>query len=324
MAKISAGQIDRVAQRIYALYMNKVLIILGQTAVGKSKLAMELAKKLDGEIISADSMQVYTGMDIGTAKPTKKELAEVPHHLIDAIAPDKIWSVSDFVFQTKTIIKEIIDRGKLPIIVGGTGLYLNALIEGYAFPLIEANYEIRKRLEGEAKAFGSEHLYERLKKLDPDAATKIHFNDTKRMIRALEVIETTGKPMSQAQTKNEDSLPYELIVVGLEMDRKKLYEKIEARVDQMLEAGLVDEVRNLIKDGYDDKLSSMQAIGYKEVVAHLQGKYSYDEMVGILKQNTRNFAKRQMTWFRRFKNVNWINMEEMKIETILDLVKEMK
>lgn len=300
--------------------INKVLIILGQTAVGKSKLAMELAKKLNGEIISADSMQVYKGMDIGTAKPSRQELSQVSHHLIDMINPDQTWSVSDFVAQTKTIIEEIISRGKLPIIVGGTGLYLNALIEGYAFPLIEANPEIRKKLEGEAKSFGSEHLYEKLKRTDPDAAAKIHFNDAKRIIRALEVIEVTGKPMSRAQTKNENSLPYELVIVGLEMDRKRLYEKIEARVDQMLAAGLIDEVRKLIKDGYDDKLSSMQAIGYKEVAGHLQGKYFYDEMVGILKQNTRNFAKRQMTWFRRFKNVKWFDVEKLNYNDIISLM----
>lgn len=302
--------------------MNKVLVILGQTAVGKSKLAMELAGKLDGEIISADSMQVYIGMDIGTAKPTNKELEEVPHHLVNVIAPDKTWSVSDFVSNAKTIIEDIISRGKLPIVVGGTGLYLNALIEGYDFPLIQADPEIRKRLEGEAKSFGSGHLYEKLKKADPDAALKIHFNDTKRIIRALEVIELTGKPMSQAQTKNENNLPYELVVIGLEMDRKKLYEKIEERVDQMLKAGLVDEVRNLIKEGYNDKLSSMQAIGYKEVAEHLRGKYSYEEMVNILKQNTRNFAKRQMTWFRRFKNVNWIDVEKLNASAIIGLVKK--
>ena len=302
--------------------VNKVLVILGQTAVGKSKLAMELAGKLDGEIISADSMQVYIGMDIGTAKPTKNELNEIPHHLINVIAPDKTWSVSDFVSNAKTIIEDIVRREKLPIVVGGTGLYLNALIEGYAFPMIQADPEIRKRLEGEAKSFGSGHLYEKLKKADPDAASKIHFNDTKRIIRALEVIELTGKPMSQAQTKNENNLPYEIMIVGLEIDRKMLYERIEKRVDQMLKAGLVDEVRNLIKEGYDDKLSSMQAIGYKEVAEHLRGKYSYEEMVNILKQNTRNFAKRQMTWFRRFKNVNWIDIEKLNIDDIIRLVKK--
>jgi tRNA dimethylallyltransferase len=301
---------------------NKLLIILGPTAVGKSKLAIELAQKLNGEIISADSMQVYFGMDIGTAKPSKEELEEVPHHLINIIPPDKNWSVSDFVSNAKDIIKDIVKRGKLPIVVGGTGLYLNALIEGYSFPVIEADKSIRERLEGEAKSFGSVHLYEKLKKADPDAASKIHFNDLKRIIRALEVFEITGKPMSQLASKDVENLPYETVIVGLDMERKKLYERIEERVDQMLKAGLIDEVKGLIGEGYDRKLTSMQAIGYKEVAEHLHGKYTNDELVNILKQNTRNFAKRQMTWFRRFKNVSWFDVEKLKIGDIIKLVKQ--
>lgn len=302
--------------------MNKILIILGPTAVGKSKLAIELAKKLDGEIISADSMQVYFGMDIGTAKPSREELEEVPHYLINIIAPDKNWSVSDFVTNARSIIEDIVKRGKLPIVVGGTGLYLNALIEGYAFPVIEANKDVRERLEGEARSFGSLHLYERLKKVDPDSASKIHYNDLKRIIRALEVFEMTGKPMSQLKSKDEENLPYEPVIVGLDLDRKKLYEKIEERVDGMLKAGLIDEVKGLIAEGYDRKLSSMQAIGYKEVAEHLHGKYTYEELVNILKQNTRNFAKRQMTWFRRFKNVNWFDVEKLSIGDIINLIKK--
>lgn len=302
--------------------INKILIILGPTAVGKSKLAIELAKKLDGEIISADSMQVYFGMDIGTAKPSREELEEVPHHLINIIPPDKNWSVSDFVTNARSIIEDIVKRGKLPIVVGGTGLYLNALIEGYAFPVIEANKEIRERLEGEAKSFGSLHLYERLKKVDPDSASNIHYNDLKRIIRALEVFEMTGKPISQLKSKDEENLPYETVIVGLDMDRKKLYERIEERIDGMLKAGLIDEVKGLITEGYDKKLTSMQAIGYKEVAEHLHGKYTYDELVNILKQNTRNFAKRQMTWFRRFKNVNWFDVEKLNIGDIIKLIKK--
>jgi tRNA dimethylallyltransferase len=302
--------------------INKLLIILGPTAVGKSKLAIELAKRLDGEIISADSMQVYFGMDIGTAKPSREELEEVTHHLINIIPPDKNWSVSDFVSNAKNMIEDIIKKGKLPIVVGGTGLYLNALIEGYAFPMIEANKEIRERLEGEAKTYGSLHLYESLKKVDPDAAEKIHYNDHKRIIRALEVYELTGKPISKMQSKDVESLPYELVIVGLDMDRKKLYEKIEERVDQMLKSGLIAEVQGLIKEGYDKKLTSMQAIGYKEVAEHLHGKYTHDELANILKQNTRNFAKRQMTWFRRFKNINWFDVEKLNTGDIIKLVKQ--
>lgn len=299
---------------------NRILIIIGPTAVGKSKLAIEIAKKLDGEIISADSMQVYIGMDIGTAKPSKNELEEVPHHLINLIAPDKPWSVSDFVNNTKGLIEDIAERGKFPIVIGGTGLYLNALIEGYSFPEIKKNDEVRRRLEGESNSYGSLHLYEKLKKIDPDSAANIHFNDAKRIIRALEVYELTGKPMSELRTKNEENINFKPVIIGLDMDRHELYKWIEARVDDMLTKGLVDEVKGLIKEGYDPKLTSMQAIGYKEVAEHLHGKYTYDELVNILKQNTRNFAKRQMTWFRRFKDVNWFEVDKLEMGDIIGLI----
>jgi tRNA dimethylallyltransferase len=301
--------------------INKVLFIIGPTAVGKSKLAIELAKKLNGEIISADSMQVYIGMDIGTAKPSREELEEIPHHLINLIAPDKPWSVSDFVNNAKSLIDDIAKKGKLPIVVGGTGLYLNALIEGYSFPEIGRDDEVRKRLEGEAKSYGSLHLYEKLKKIDPDSAANIHYNDAKRIIRALEVHELTGQPMSTFRTKNEENIDFKPVIIGLDMERHELYKKIEARVDDMLAKGLIDEVKSLIKEGYDPKLTSMQAIGYKEVAEHLHGKYTYDELVNILKQNTRNFAKRQMTWFRRFKNVNWFDVGKLKLGDIINLTK---
>lgn len=300
--------------------VNRILIIIGPTAVGKSKLAIELAKKLDGEIISADSMQVYIGMNIGTAKPTAEELEDVPHHLINLIAPDKPWSVSDFVNNTKGLIDDIAKRGKLPIVVGGTGLYLNALIEGYSFPEIKKNDEVRRRLEGESNSYGSLHLYEKLKKIDPDSAANIHFNDAKRIIRALEVYELTGKPMSKLRTKDEENINFKPIIIGLDMDRHELYKRIEARIDDMLAMGLVNEVRTLIKEGYDPKLTSMQAIGYKEVAEHLHGKYTYDELVNILKQNTRNFAKRQMTWFRRFKDVNWFEVDKLNMGDIIGLI----
>jgi len=302
--------------------INKVLFIIGPTAVGKSKLAIELANKLDGEIISADSMQVYFGMDIGTAKPSREELEEVPHHLINIIPPDKPWSVSDFVSNAKSMIEDIIKRKKLPIVVGGTGLYLNALIEGYSFPEIKKDAQVRLKLEHEAKVFGSLHLYERLKKIDPDSANSIHYNDAKRIIRALEVYALTGHPMSQLKSKDEEGLNFKPVTIGLDLDRHELYKRIEARVDDMLAKGLIDEVKGLIKEGYDPKLTSMQAIGYKEVAEHLHGKYTYDELVNILKQNTRNFAKRQMTWFRRFKDVNWFDVEKLKLGDIIDLVKK--
>ena len=296
--------------------------MIGPTAVGKSKLAVELAKKLDGEIISADSMQVYIGMDIGTAKPSKEELEEVPHHLINVIAPDQPWSVSDFIVNSKRLIEEVAGRGRLPMVVGGTGLYLNALIEGYEFPEIKKDRNVRLKLEDEAKKQGSLYLYERLKKIDPETAAKLHYNDLKRVIRALEVYELTGQPMSKQVSKDLEERQFEPIVVGLDLERPKLYRRIEARVDDMLAKGLIDEVKSLIKEGYDPKLTSMQAIGYKEVAEHLHGKYTHDELVNILKQNTRNFAKRQMTWFKRFRDVHWFDVEKLSVGDIIDLIKK--
>lgn len=300
----------------------RVLFIIGPTAVGKSKLAVELAKKLDGEVISADSMQVYIGMDIGTAKSSKEELEEVPHHLINIIAPDKPWSVSDFLNNAKQLIEDISSRGKLPIIEGGTGMYLNALIEGYSFPNIKKDEKVRLHLEDEAKKQGSPFLYEKLKKIDPETAEKIHFNDTKRIVRALEIYELTGQPMSKQATKDEANANFEPVIIGLDLERHELYKRIEARVDDMLAKGLIEEVSGLIKEGYDPKLTSMQAIGYKEVAEHLHGKYKREELVNILKQNTRNFAKRQMTWFRRFKNVHWFDVEKTSFDSIMKFIRE--
>jgi len=298
---------------------NKVLFIIGPTAVGKSRLAVELARKLDGEIISADSMQVYRGMDIGTAKPAKDEMKGIPHHLIDIKDPDEAWSVSDFVARSRELIDDIVRRGKISIVVGGTGFYLNALIEGFSFPELKADKEIRDRLGKEAKDQGSLHLYERLKKVDPKTAERLHYNDTKRIIRALEVYEVTGRPMSELESKG-NRLPYQVRLIGLNMDRGALYKKIEERVDKMLDKGLMDEVKGLLEKGYDKHLPSMQALGYKETIDHLKGKYDHKTYVELLKKNTRNFAKRQMTWFRRFRDVQWFDVEKLSISNILELL----
>ncbi|MFC1559690.1 tRNA (adenosine(37)-N6)-dimethylallyltransferase MiaA [Candidatus Margulisiibacteriota bacterium] len=300
--------------------LNNIIIIFGPTAVGKTDVSIKLAKKLNGEIISADSMQVYKGMDIGTAKPAKDEMKGIPHHLIDIRDPNEAWSVSDFISGCKKLTQEIIERGKLPIIVGGTGFYLNALIEGFSFPELKANKEIRERLSDEAKDQGSLHLHEKLKKIDPKTAERLHHNDTKRMIRALEIYELTGKPMSELESKG-DTLPYEVTLIGLNMDRKELYKKIEDRVDKMLEAGLIEEVKGLLDKGYDKHLTSMEALGYKETIDHIRGKYDQKAYVELLKKNTRNFAKRQLTWFRRFKNAAWFDVnKDFSIDKILKSV----
>jgi tRNA dimethylallyltransferase len=280
----------------------KSIIILGPTAAGKTALSIELAKKLGGEIISADSMQVYRGMDIGTAKPTMEERQGITHHLIDIKDPDESWTVSDFVERANGL------TGKLahPIIVGGTGLYLWSLLEGFSFPITPADKELRERLEQEPAST----LYAQLSTIDPEAAQKIHANDKKRIIRALEVYELTGKPISELQRAKSYTHHlnggYNALLLGLNLPRDILYARINQRVDMMLEKGLIDEVKELLAKGYSKSLPSFQALGYKEVVEYLDGKWTKEQMIEELKKRTRNFARRQMTWFRRFKNVRWV------------------
>ncbi|OGB88677.1 tRNA (adenosine(37)-N6)-dimethylallyltransferase MiaA [candidate division WOR-1 bacterium RIFCSPHIGHO2_02_FULL_45_12] len=296
-----------------------MIIILGPTAVGKSKLALELAKRINGEIISADSMQVYRGMDIGTAKPTKEEEQSLPHHLINIRNPDEEWTVSDFVEQTNQLEKEIASRKKTPLIVGGTGLYLWSLLEGYSFPVAPVNKELRQRLEKEPLTT----LYRQLTKIDPDAANRIHPNDRKRIIRGLEVYELTGKPMSELQKKRDNpshlsaSNPH--LILGLNLPRPELYERINQRVGQMIVKGLIEEVKGLLAKGYAKTLPSFQALGYKEVVEYLDGKGNKEDLLVELKKRTRHFARRQLTWFKRFKEVKWLE-PTIDITSILDYI----
>jgi len=292
----------------------KTVVILGPTATGKSKLAIELAKILKGEIISADSMQVYRGMDIGTAKPSPAERQRAPHHLIDIRDPDEEWTVSDFVIEAQNSKLKIQNQGKLPIIVGGTGLYLWALLEGFSFPITPADKELRARLEKEPPAT----LYAQLSMIDPVAAKKIHPNDKKRIIRALEVYELTGKPISELQEPRRlVAGSYQLI--GLTLPREELYSRINQRVESMIEKGLIEEVKGLREKGYGKNPPSMQALGYKEVIDYLEGKWTKEEMIDELKKRTRNFARRQMTWFRRFQNVKWFDVP-VDSQAILDYI----
>lgn len=296
----------------------KPIVILGPTATGKSKLAIELAKEINGEIISADSMQVYRGMDIGTAKPTKEERQGIPHQLIDVRDPDQEWTVSDFVDNTNRLIKEIENRERVPLVVGGTGLYLWSLLEGYSFPLAPANKEIRERLE----KIPLTTLYSQLTTIDPSSAKKIHPNDKKRTIRALEVYELTGKPISELQKRDEPRRSVsgsEPRLIGLNLPREELYKRIEQRVDNMIEKGLVEEVKGLLAKGYSKDLPSFQALGYKEVIEYLEGHWTLDQTTEELKKRTRHFARRQMTWFKRFKDVKWLE-PPVDIGLILDYI----
>jgi tRNA dimethylallyltransferase len=276
-------------------------IIYGPTAVGKTAYAIDYALKNNAEIISADSMQIYRGMDIGTAKPTAAERAQVKHYLVDVVNPDEDFSVAQFIKYCQYDMEKISAKGKNILIVGGTGLYLNALINGYNFPQIEKDDELRKELETEAKEKGLSVLHERLQKIDPESALKIHPNDEFRIVRALEIFELTGKPKSQIATKGNSILPKDFELVEIEMDRDKLYERINLRVEDMFQNGLVDEVKWLL-DKYSPDLISMQALGYKEVVKYLKHELTLEECVDQVKQGTRNFAKRQLTWFRSFRS----------------------
>jgi tRNA dimethylallyltransferase len=287
----------------------KLVVIVGPTAVGKTELSLELAEQFDGEIISGDSMQVYRGMDIGTAKATPEERARVPHHLIDIIDPDEEYSVALFQEAATRLITEINARGKLPFIVGGTGLYIESVTHRFQFAQAEQDPELRSRLQRLAETEGVEALHRRLAAIDPLTAERLHPNDVKRVIRALEIYELTGTKMSDFQHRAQQS-PYDLLMIGLTMDRQVLYERINQRVDKMLEAGLVEEVRRLLDQGYGSALTSMQGLGYKELIPYLYGEITLEKAVNDIKQRTRHFAKRQLSWFRRMSEVQWFDLTD--------------
>lgn len=283
----------------------RVVVILGPTATGKSHCAIEVAKRFNGEIISGDSMLVYKEMNIGTAKPTADELKAVPHHLVDILPSDASFNVVDFVEQAKALIADINSRGRLPIIAGGTGLYIKALLEDYAFNSVDEDTELRRKLEVEAAEIGVEALHQRLAELDPEAAERIHPNNVRRVVRALESA-LRGDTISQ---QGAEESPYDALVFGLNMERSALYERINRRVDLMLEAGLEQEVRRLLEQGVSPECQSMQSIGYRQMVWYLNGSMSYEDAVDKLKQATRNFAKRQVTWYKKMPYINWLELE---------------
>lgn len=284
-----------------------LLAIVGPTATGKTAVAVEVAKQLQGEIASADSMLIYRYMDIGTAKPTSEERQGIPHYMIDLIDPDEPYSVALYQAEAERHILEISGRGKLPLLVGGTGLYIRSVIDRYSFARAGFDPGLRRQLQEEAEAFGKEALYRRLCAVDQEAAQKIHPHNLKRVIRALEVYYLTGQPVSRRQQKKEGP-KYNLAMFGLAMERALLYRRIEERVDKMLAAGLVEEVRQLLQRGYGLELTSMQGLGYKEMAQYLMGRITYAEAVYLLKRNTRRFAKRQLTWFGRDRRIKWIDV----------------
>ena len=294
-------------------------MILGPTASGKTDFSINLAKYINGEIVSADSMQVYKYMDIGTAKPSLEEQEGIKHYLIDEITPDKEFSVAAYKELAEKYIKEILDKGKVPVVVGGTGLYINSLIYNINFSEIECDWELRDKLKKDAEEYGNNYLHDKLKEIDILAAEKIHPNNVKRVIRALEVYYQSNKSISEHQVNSRKEQPkYQYILLGLKMDRETLYEKVNKRVDIMFEKGLVNEVKALVKMGFDQNAIAMQAIGYKEVLLYLRGEIDYEEAIYIIKRNSRNYAKRQITWFRKLENIHWIDVGDgMKKQEIL-------
>ncbi|WP_281366355.1 tRNA (adenosine(37)-N6)-dimethylallyltransferase MiaA [Paraliobacillus salinarum] len=298
----------------------KVVAVVGPTGVGKTSLSIEIAKKFNGEIISGDSMQIYQGMDIGTAKITEEEQQGINHYMLDIISPEQTFSVADFQHMVRNHIDEISSRDKLPIIAGGTGLYIQASLFNYQFTDNKRDESFQKKLEEEAEQKGAYALHQRLKEVDPEQAEKIHPNNVRRVIRSLEVFERTGKSMAANHEKQSLTSEYEPILVGLEMDRQLLYQQINDRVDQMMENGLLEEVTGLYKQGLSNN-QAMQAIGYKEFIPYLKGEETLERAIELLKRNSRRYAKRQYTWFKNKMDVHWYtitpNDKNINFSTIL-------
>jgi tRNA dimethylallyltransferase len=301
----------------------QVVVILGPTAVGKTAVGLRVAEQIGGEIISADSAAVYRGMDIGTAKPTAEERARVRFHLIDVADPDEPFTAAKFRELALEAIRDIQARGKRVLIVGGTGLYLRVLLHGFSLAPPPRDPTIRKRLQQEAREQGLPALYARLQQVDPQAAARIHPNDAVRIIRALEVYEMTGKPVSEWQHRAERELPARKF--GLTMPRPLLYQRINARVDQMMAQGFLQEVQNLLSKGYNRDLPALKGLGYRHLIAYLMGERGLEEAVALWKRDTRRFAKRQMTWFRREPGVHWLDASggvEATAQCIVQLINE--
>lgn len=300
---------------------DKVIVLGGPTAVGKTELSVDLARRINGEIISADSMQIYRYMDIGSAKVSKEEMKGVPHHMIDIIDPDKEFSVADFKERGMKVLEDIISRGKTPIIAGGTGLYINALTCNMNFTESKKDEEYRKYLMDLTYEKGNEYVHEMLKSIDPVSYREIHPNNRKRVIRALEVYKTTGKPFSEYNAgENFYKSPYDIHYFVLNMNRDKLYERINLRVDIMMEKGLLNECIKLKEMGYNSLMQSMQGIGYKEILYYLEGNISLEEAIDMIKQGSRNYAKRQLTWFRRDPRVKFLDKDSLSYDEILDYI----
>ena len=286
----------------------KILVIVGPTASGKTRMAVELAQRHNGEVISADSMQIYRTMDIGTAKPTKEEMGGIPHHMIDVADPEEDFSVARYVEMAARCVDDVLERGKLPIVAGGTGLYIDSLLSGRTFAPFSPDSALRGELERELAEKGGQAMLEALAQVDPEAAQRLHPNDHKRIIRALEVYRSTGKTITQHNRETQAIPPrYNALTIGLAFqDRQAMWRRIDQRVDEMVAAGLEDEVRRLLTSGISPKCTAMQAIGYKEFTQALSGEMTWQEAADVVKLRSRQYAKRQLTWFGRNPNTRWV------------------
>ncbi|MEW6458012.1 MAG: tRNA (adenosine(37)-N6)-dimethylallyltransferase MiaA [Bacillota bacterium] len=286
-----------------------LVVITGPTATGKTEVGINVALACGGEIVSADSMMVYRGMNIGTAKPSASEMRGVPHHLIDVVDPDEEFNVARYQQLAGEAIVGILGRKRIPLLVGGTGLYIRSVVEDYRFP-VRADRRLRNRLQETAELYGCARLHRHLAVVDPVTARRLHPNDQRRIIRALEVYYQSGIPFSRHPDRRDRAPKYLPVMFGLNMERGRLYRRIEERVDAMIRAGLVREVQSLLEKGYGPELVAMKGLGYKEIAAHLRGSLTLEEAIHILKRNTRRFAKRQLTWFRRDERIRWLDVEE--------------
>jgi tRNA dimethylallyltransferase len=300
-----------------------LVFVVGPTAVGKSRVGVELAKRLGGEVVSADSMQIYRGMDIGTAKLTYDEMQSIPHHCINIVDPAHSFSVVEYRQAAEDAIEQIWKRGHYPIIVGGTGLYVQSLTHTMTYTEAGEDEAFRERMYRIAQEpDGNLRLHQQLQKVDPQTAMRLHPNDLRRVIRALEVFAMTGKPMSQQYGTRVKNPKYHTVLFGLNRERSELYRAIDQRVDEMIEKGLVEEVKHLLEMGVDPDCTAMQAIGYKEIVAYFQGDCSLDEAIDRIKQGSRRYAKRQLSWFRRISDIVWYNVEEHDFAYIIQQMME--
>ena len=300
----------------------KLIVILGPTAVGKTDLSIELAKKIDTEIISGDSMLFYRGFDIGSAKPSVEERQGIVHHLVDNLEPWESFNVTDFVREGQQLIHALNAQGKIPIIAGGTGLYIKALLEGYEFNETADHSDYRQELTALAEEKGRDYIHGLLQKADPEAAERIHANNLRRVIRALEVAHFGGEQISRQKEYGEGDLCYDTYVIGLNRERQGLYQRINQRVELMFAAGLEDEVRNLLAGGVTREMQAMQGIGYKETAAYMEGEMSREEAVDLIQKSTRHFAKRQLTWFRKMPYIHWYMADELDSERLLQSVSQ--